>query len=90
MSDGLNLLIMLLNHINIDESIVLDTEYTHPLINAAKYLANEYLIGDDGHPDRENIDKISRAGFPIFPAEQDRFGWVTAYIELKHRIIIFG
>jgi|LauGreDrversion4_2_1035121.scaffolds.fasta_scaffold627356_2 hypothetical protein len=93
MTDSLNLLISLLKYIDSDDSIETSGEYyssTNPLVNAARYLANEFLIGDDGHPDRESMDIIVGAGFPIFPKEQDRFGWLTACIELKRGIIIFG
>jgi len=93
MSDDLDLLILLLKRIDYDESIdVIDDLYssTHSLVSAAKFLANEYLIGDDGHPDRQYMDIISSAGFPIFPGEQDRFGWLTACIQLSRGIIVFG
>jgi hypothetical protein len=94
MDNNLQLLILLLKYIDSDTSIQVENKFytysSHPLVNAAKYMANEYLIGDDGHPDRDNIDIISSAGFPIFPGEQDRFGWVTGCIELSRGIIIFG
>lgn len=93
MTDNLELLISLLKYIDSDESIDVIGEYysnRHPLVNAVKFLADEYLIGDDGHPDRDSMDIIIRAGFPIFPGEQDRFGWLTACIELSRGIIMFG
>jgi hypothetical protein len=93
MSDSLNLLISLLNYINTDETIdIIDGHYsyTNPLVNAVLFIANDYLIGEDGHPDRKSIDTIIRAGFPIFPGEQDRFGWLTGCIELRRGIIMFG
>ena len=93
MEDSLNLLVLLLKAIDSDDSIEVINEHyssTHPLVIGAKYLANEYLIGDDGHPDREYMDIISSAGFPIFPGEQDRFGWLTACIQLSRGIIMFG
>lgn len=93
MSDILELLVQLLKAIDSDTTIELIGEYytnTNPLVIAVKYLANKHLIGDDGHPDRNNMDVISTAGFPIFPGEQDRFGWLTACIELSRGIIMFG
>ena len=93
MEPNINLLVLLLEEISSDDSIEISNEhysYTHPLVAAAKYLADKYLIGDDGHPDREYIDIIRRAGFPIFPGEQDRFGWLTGCIELPRGIIMFG
>jgi hypothetical protein len=93
MSDKLNLLIHLLQYIDNDDTIqVNNNQYdrTHSLIIAALYLANESLIGDDGHPDRKNMDRVSENGFGIFPGEMDRFGWVTGCIELSRGIIVFG
>jgi hypothetical protein len=93
MSDGLNLLISTLKYIDLDKTIYTNNGHyssDNPLVNVAKYLANEFLIGDDGHPDRDKMDIIVSAGFPIFPGEQDRFGWLTAYIELDRGVIMFG
>jgi len=93
MSHSIYLLIHLLRYINKDNSIeVTNNHYdrSHPLVIAALHLANEVLIGDDGHPDRENMDKIISKGFCIFPGEMDRFGWVTGCIELSRGIIMFG
>ncbi len=93
MSDSLELLIMLLKRITTDNSIEIYNDHysiTHPLVDAAKFLANECLIGDDGHPDRENMDTVVEAGFPIFPGEMDRFGWLTGCIQLSCGIIMFG
>lgn len=89
-SHSICLLVNLLNYINKDDSIQVTNNYydiNHPLIIAALYLANEILISDDGHPDRNNIDTIVKAGFPIFPGEQDSFGWITICIQLSHGII---
>ncbi len=93
MDDSLELLIMLLKRIDSDNSIeVYNEQYsiTHPLVDAAKFLANECLIGDDGHPDREYMDTVVAAGFPIFPGEMDRFGWLIGCIQLSRGIIVFG
>ena len=52
MEDSLNLLILLLKRVDSDTSIEVTNDYyliTHPLIDAIKYVANECLIGDDGH-----------------------------------------
>ena len=93
MSDKLYLLIHLLKYIDNDTTIQINNnqyDRTHSLIMAVLHLANESLIGDDGHPDRKNMDKVSQKGFPIFPGEMDRFGWVTGCIELSSGIIVFG
>lgn len=93
MTDACNLLIHLLSFINKDDTIeVIAHNYdrNHPLVIAILHLANEILIGEDGHPNRKNIDKVIEKGFYTFPGEMDRFGWVTGCIELSRGIIIFG
>lgn len=93
MSHQLYLLIHLLRYINKDDTIqVTNNHYdrTHPIVIAALYLANELLIGDDGHPDRATMDKVVEKGFRIFPGEVDRYGWLTGCIELTRGIIMFG
>ncbi len=93
MEDRLNLLISTLKVIDADEMIIVNNELyenSNPLVIAAKFLANECLIGDDGHPLREEMDKVSSAGFPIFPGEMDRFGWLTGCIQLSRGLIVFG
>lgn len=90
---SLELLISILKYVNSIDSIEVSNGYyvsTNPLISAIIYLANDCLIGDDGHPDRTQMDIVSKAGFLIFPGEIDRFGWVTACIELSRGIILFG
>jgi hypothetical protein len=65
-------------------------DISHPLVIAAKFLANECLIGDDGHPIREKIDQVILNGYPIFAGDMDTFGWLTGCIELSSGIIVFG
>jgi hypothetical protein len=93
MSQQFYLLIHLLRYINKDDTIqVTNNHYdrSHPLVIATLHLANEILIGDDGHPDRPNMDKVIQKGFHIFPGEVDRYGWLTGCIELSRGIIMFG
>jgi hypothetical protein len=93
MEDSLHLLILLLHRVNNDELIdVINGHYLsgHPLVSAIIFLANECLIGDDGHIIRDNIDEVIRAGFPIRPGEMDRYGWLTGIIELSRGMIMFG
>ena len=90
---NLDLLISILKYINSIDTIDVNNGYfvrSHPLISAVIYLADECLIGDDGHPDRKQMDIVVEAGFPIFPGEMDRFGWVTGCIELSRGLIVFG
>lgn len=93
MEESLHLLILLLHRVNNDTSIeVINGHYIsgHPLVSAIVFLANECLIGDDGHIIRENIDEVIRAGYPVHAGEMDRFGWVTGIIELSRGFIMFG
>ncbi len=93
MEEDLDLLIRLLERINVDEGIdIVNNFYIngHPLVSCAIFLANNSLIGEDGHIIRENIDEVIRAGFPVHAGEMDRFGWVTGIIELPRGMIMFG
>jgi len=93
MYSNLELLILLLKQIDSDSTIEVNNDRyknTNPLVNAAIYMANEYLIGDDGHPSRKAMDYVIVNGFHIFPGEQDRFGWISGCIELSRGIIMFG
>jgi hypothetical protein len=77
----------------IDENVdidVNDTRYVHPLISAVIYLADECLTIDNNKP---NILLLKNAGFHVYPAEQDSFGWLTGWIQLNKREeerILFG
>lgn len=51
-------------------------------------LATEYLtVGPDVDGYRQRVRK---AGFPVYPGEVDRFGWLTAYFQFKWGILLFG
>jgi hypothetical protein len=79
-------LLCLLQRVDRDPSIPLDNSC--PLINDIIELATLYLTsGPDVHEYREELRK---AGYPVYPGEVDRFGWLTAYFQLKRGIILFG
>jgi hypothetical protein len=89
-TENLDLMVALLKRIENDDSVeITHTSYKHlhPLIQSVIYLADILLTGDDKF---ENMNYIQQKGFPIFPGEQDRFGWLTGCIQLKKGIIIFG
>lgn len=51
-------------------------------------LATEYLtVGPDVELYRR---KVREAGYPIYPGEVDRFGWLTAYFQFPWGILLFG
>ena len=94
----IDLLILLLKEIDADSSIlVINSEYTcsHPLVNAAKYVAHECLSYGSSHGCiangcvEANKDTILRAGFRVFPNDISRYGWVTGYIILSRGIITY-
>ena len=89
----LELLIYLLKTINNDDSIqnLSKSEFdNNPFVSAVRYLANICLIDDEGHPQSDNINEVYQNGFSIYPGEKDRFGWLTACIQLKDKVIVFG
>ncbi len=93
MSENINLIILLLKQIESDDNMKIHRGFynnTQPLVNSIIYLANKYLITEDGHPNRENMEKITKLGFSIKPGETDSFGWLTGCIHLKYGIIVFG
>lgn len=94
MKNTINLLIQTLKAIDEDASVESHNgmcDISHPLVIAVKYLANTYLIGDDGHPIGKEMDRVRESGYPIYPGETDRFGWLTGLIEIKNgSIIVFG
>jgi len=94
MADDLQItLIHLLNLVNNLDSIPVSNNFfdtEHPLIQAIKFIAEQYLIDEDGHPNRKNIDVIGSYGFIILPGEMDRFGWITGIICLNRGNILFG
>lgn len=92
----MNHLIELLN--DIDESYLPDgthdtilTDEDHVLVSVIRNLATSLLISDNGDPDFDTIDELfHKHGYFIFPGERDRFGWLTACIQTKKGIIVFG
>jgi hypothetical protein len=79
------ILISLLQLIDQDENVDINNKrHVHPLVEAVVYLATEYLAN------YENIQLLKNAGYKVFPGEQDSFGWLTGWIEIKKGQILFG
>ena len=54
-------------------------------------LATELFIDEEGTPIFDDMDVFQQMSeFYIFPGERDRFGWLTACIQTKKGIIMFG
>lgn len=66
--------------------------------NYNKYIQNEEisslasysLVGDEGECLWDNHEILEREGFPVFPGERDRFGWLSGCIQTKKGVIVFG
>lgn len=81
-------LIQLLNLIDSNDTIDINNKRdVHPLIEAVVYLATECFTVDDKYSD---IEELKNAGYSLYPAERDRFGWLTGWIKLKRGKILFG
>jgi len=90
MTPECTLLHQLLIFINESETIAVENGNfvpSHPLIHALLYIAEHCLTGEDGPT---NIHTLQKAGWTIYPGDQDRFGWLTGCIELKRGLIVFG
>lgn len=60
----------------------------HPTIEKIIIIATDYLtVGTDVLHYR---NKLRLAGYPVYPGEVDRFGWLTAYFRMKEGILLFG
>ena len=63
----------------------------HPLIDEIRFIADRFLITDKGEPEFDEMDRLFKEhGYLVYPGERDRFGWVTACIQTKKGIIVFG
>ena len=85
-----DLLLFLLRRINSDSSIkVINKEYTvtRPLVDAAKFIACEYLIKDINN--KQNVNTIVNNGFNIIK-KINKFGWKTEYILLNRGKITYN
>jgi hypothetical protein len=82
------ILISLLQLIDQDENVDINNKrHVHPLVEAVVYLATEYLAIENNY---RNIQLLKNAGYKVFPGEQDSFGWLTGWIEIKKGQILFG
>ena len=75
----------------IDEDPLQEDAYDKFIKNSVvSSLACETLIGKDGRNIYDNHDILADYGFPVFPGERDRFGWLTGCIQTKKGIIVYG
>jgi hypothetical protein len=63
----------------------------HPLVVTIADMACHVFIDEDGKPLFEEMDRLlEEYGYLIFPGERDRCGWLTACIQTKKGVIVFG
>lgn len=63
----------------------------HPHVIDIEGLAIDLFISSSGDPLFHEIDQLWEThGFFIFPGERDRCGWITACLQTKKGIIVFG
>jgi hypothetical protein len=81
----------------IDQSSLPDEDYDYVLrsddhvnVSEIQSLACDLFI-EEGSPLFDDMDMLHKQyGYFIFPGERDRFGWVTACLQTKKGIIVFG
>lgn len=83
--------LLALRDVNLGKLPVEKTEFRN-FIKCKKIedFAYEYLITDEGHPNFKNINILRENGFPVYPGEQDSFGWLTGCIKTKKGTLVFG
>lgn len=62
----------------------------HPLIDRIVSGANKALITKQGDCNWDVIEVVTRLGFPVFPGEQDSFGWLVGCIQTSKGVITYG
>lgn len=74
-----------------DKNAILNTSDSGFCCKEITSLAMELFIDKNGSPIFEKMDELQDlSGFYIFPGERDRFGWLTACLQTKKGIIVFG
>lgn len=75
----------------IDEDSTQEDAYDKIIKNSTvSSLACDALIDNYGQNKYENHEILADNGFPVFPGERDRFGWLTGCIQTKKGIIVYG
>ncbi len=85
----ISVFVKILRKIDMDKTISgeMISKAKNTLVQTAIKLANEYLTGNENFA---NIILVREAGFDVYAAEQDRFGWLIGAIKLKRGILYFG
>lgn len=83
-------LIQLLVNLEKDETIPVSEYIDVAFIENIQTLACALLIDEDGLPLWDAVNDLLSKGYPVFPIERDRFGWLIGGIETKKGIIPYG
>lgn len=59
-------------------------------VQEATDIANDILITPSGGVNWEYVEILRDHGYPVFPLERDRFGWLVGGIATKKGTIAFG
>jgi hypothetical protein len=62
----------------------------HPLVQKVIWLADTYLITNNGGTNRANMEKLKAANFPVRKGESDSFGWLSGIIKTSKGDIHYG
>lgn len=73
-----------------DSSLLPDDVDFLRMIDRWEYLADSYLINEDGTPNMERLALLEQRGYRVGPGDQDSFGWITGKIRKGRLVYIFG
>ena len=84
-------LVAVLNEIEQNDDVRgVDASMDHQAVVRARALADDLLISASGDCAWDAISAIRQCGFPVFPVEKDRFGWVIGGIGTRKGVVTFG
>jgi hypothetical protein len=86
-------LIQLLREIEANSALPDDYEATlyDDSVSEIQSLATELFISKEGTPLFDEMDRLQKmSGFYIYPGERDGFGWLSACLQTKKGVIVFG
>lgn len=74
-----------------DKNAILNTSDSGFCCKEIASIATDLFISKDGDPLFEKMDELQTlSGYYIFPGERDRCGWLTACLQTKKGVIVFG
>ena len=61
-----------------------------PIVAEISRRAEELLITEGGNCEWDRIELLATEGYPVFPVEKDRFGWLIGGISTQKGVITYG